>query len=79
MNNTGFGKPMKKAKRDIKFVAERRRNYLMKEPSFHTTNVFTENLLAIEIEKKIEILMIKPEHLGLSIIELSKTLMYEFL
>ena len=36
---------------------------------------FTENLLAIEM-KKIEILMNKPVHLRLSVLELSKMLMY---
>ena len=38
---------------------------------------FTENLLVIE-KKKMEIFMNKPVHLGLSILELSETLMYEF-
>ena len=43
----------------------------------HATKFFTEHLLAIEM-KKTEILMNKPVHLGLSILELSKMLMYEF-
>ena len=34
--------------RDIKLVTtERRRNYLVSEPNYHTTMLFTENLLAI--------------------------------
>ena len=57
---------------DIKFVTrERRRNYLVSEPNYHTTKFFTENLLAIEM-KNTEILMNKPVHLGLSVLELSK-------
>ena len=56
---------------------ERRRNYLVSEPNYHTTKIFTENLLAIEI-KKTEILMNRPVYLGLSILGLSKILMYEF-
>ena len=36
---------------------------------------FTENLLAIEM-KKTEVLMNKPVHLRLSVLELSKMLMY---
>ena len=54
MNNTGFENPMKKVKkhRDIKFVTERRRKYLMKEPNFHSIILLTENLLAIGIRKK---------------------------
>ena len=47
--------------RDIQLVTtERRKNYLVSEPSYHTTNFFTENLLAIEMEKKTEIIMNKP-------------------
>ena len=63
---------------DIKFViTERRRNYLVPEPNYHTTKFFAENLLAIEM-KKAEILINKPAYLGLSILELIKILMYEF-
>ena len=64
--------------KDIKLVTtERRRNYLVSEPNYHTTNFFTENILAIEM-KKTEILMNKHVCLGLSILEFSKILMYEF-
>ena len=39
--------------RDIKLVTtEKRRNYLVSEPKYHTTNFFTENLLVIEMKKK---------------------------
>ena len=80
MNNAVFGKTMENVRkqRDIKLVTtERRRNYLASEPNYHTTKFFTENLLAVEVKKK-EILMNKPVYLGLSILELSKILMYEF-
>ena len=37
--------------RDIKLVTtERRRNYSVSEPNYHTTKVFPESLLAIEME-----------------------------
>ena len=69
--------------RDLKlFTIERRRNYLVSEPSYHTTKSFTENLLAIEMKKEClwitKILMNKPVYLELSILELGKILMYEF-
>ena len=36
--------------RKIKLVTtERRRNYLVSEPNYHTTKFFTENLVAIEM------------------------------
>ena len=53
MNNVVFGKFMKK-NRNIKLVTtERKRNYLVSKPNYHTTNFFTENLLAIEMRKSI--------------------------
>ena len=54
MNNALFGKAMENVRkhRDIKLVTtERRRNYLVSEPNYHTTKFFTENLLAIEMKK----------------------------
>ena len=47
MNNAVFGKTMESMKkpRDIKLViTERRRNYLVSEPNYHTTKFFTEHL-----------------------------------
>ena len=55
MNNAIFGKSMENLRkhRDIKLATtERKRNYLVSEPNFHATKVFTENLLAIEIKKQ---------------------------
>ena len=80
INNAAFGKTMENVRkhRDIKLVTtERRRNYFVSEPNYLTTKLFTENLLAIE-RKKIEILMNRPVYLGISILELSKILMYDF-
>ena len=53
MNNAVFGKTMENVRkhRDIKLVTtERRRNYLVSEPNYHTTKFFTEHLLAINEE-----------------------------
>ena len=80
MNNAAFGKTMENVRkhRDINLVTtEKRKNYLVSEPNYHTTKFFTDHLLVIEM-KKTEILMNKPVYLGLSILELSKILMYEF-
>ena len=49
----------------------------MSEPNFYTTKFFTKKVLATEM-KKIEILMNRPVYLGLLILELCKTLIYEF-
>ena len=74
MNNAVFGKTMENVRkhRGIKLVTtERRRNYLVSEPNYHTTKFFTENLLATEI-KKTEITTNKPVYLALLILDLSK-------
>ena len=80
MNNSVFGKTMENVRkhRDIKLVAtEERRNKLVSEPNYHTTKHFSENLLAIEM-KKAKVKINKPIYLGMSILGISKTLMYEF-
>ena len=80
MNNAVFGKTMENVKkhRDIKLVTtDKRKNQVVSEPNYHTTKWFSENLLAIQM-KKIKSKMNKPIYLGLSILEISKTLMYEF-
>ena len=80
MNNSVFGKTMENVRkhRDIKLVTtDKRRNQLFSEPNCHTTKWFSGNLLAIEM-KKIKVKMNKPVYLDLSILEISKTLMYEF-
>ena len=79
MNNAVFGKTMENVgkHRNIKFVTTERRNYLVSEPIYHTKNFFTEHLLAIEM-RKTQIVMNKPVYLGLSILDLSKPVIYKF-
>ena len=80
MSNAVFGKTMENVRkhRDIKLVTtDKRRNQLVSEPNYHTTKYFSENLLAIEM-KKTKVKMNKPVYLGMSILDISKTLMYEF-
>ena len=80
MNNAVFGKTMENVRkhRDIKLVTtDKRRNQLASEPNYHTTKYFSENLMAIEM-KKTKVKMNKPIYLGMSILDISKTLMYEF-
>ena len=80
MNNSVFGKTMENVRkhRDIKLVTtDEKRNKLVSEPNYHKTKRFSENLLAIEM-KKTKVKMNKPIYLGMSILDISKTLMYEF-
>ena len=80
MNNSVFGKTMENVRnhRDIKLVTtNERRNNLVSERNYHTTKHFSENLLAIEI-RKTKVVLSKPIYLGQAILDISKTLMYEF-
>ena len=64
--------------RDIKLATtDKNRNQLASEPNYHTMRYFSENLSAIEM-KKTNVKLNKPIYLGMSILDISKTLMYEF-
>ena len=80
MNNVVFGKTMENVRKywDIKLVTtDKKRKQLISVPNYHQTRYFSENLMAIEM-KKIEVKINKPIYLSMSILDISKTLMYEF-
>ena len=80
MNNAVFGKTMENIRkhRDIKLVTtNKKRNKLVSEPNYHTINYISEDLSIIEMNKT-KVKMNKPIYLGLSILDISKILMYEF-
>ena len=80
MNNLVFGKTMENIRkhRDIKLVTtDKKRSKLVSEPNSHTINLISENLSIIKMNKT-KIKMNKPINLGLSILEISKILMYDF-
>ena len=80
MNNSVFGKTMENVRnhRDIKLVtSDKRRKQLISEPNYHLHKNLLEHLMAIEM-KKIRIKMTKPLYLSMSILDISKTLMYKF-
>ena len=80
MNNSVFRKTMENISkhRDIKLVTtDKKRSKLVSESNYHTINLISEDLSIIEM-KKTKVKMNKPIYLGLSILEISKTLMYKF-
>ena len=80
MNSSVFAKTMKNVRkhRYIKLATtDKRRNQSVSEPNYYTSKYFSENLTAIEIEKT-KVNMNKPVYLAMSILDISKTLMYEF-
>ena len=80
MNNSIFGKTMKYIRnhKDMKLVTSDKRylKYVMKA-NFKNGHPFSNHLSAVEMGKR-EITMNKPVYLGQAILDLSKTLMYEF-
>ena len=80
MSNAVFGKTMENVRkhRNTKLVkTDCKRNKLVSEPNYHTMKLILENLSIIEM-KKVKVKMKKPIYLGLSILEISKIVMYEF-
>ena len=80
MNNAVFGKAMENLRkyREIKLLTtESRLNYFVSEPNYQTTKFFIKNLLAIET-KMTQVTMKKPVYLGLLVLDLSKTVKYDF-
>ena len=80
MNNAVFGKTMKNVRkqRDIKLVTtDKKRSKLVSEPNYHMINCISEILSIIEMGRT-KVKMNKSIYLGLSILEISKLLMYEF-
>ena len=80
MNNSVFGKTMENIRkhRDIKLVTtNKKRSKLVSEPNYHTINYILEDLSIIEMNKT-KVKMNKPMYLGLSMLDISKILMYQF-
>ena len=80
MKNSVYEKTMENVRnhRDIKLVkSDKRRKRLVSEPNDHSHKNFSEYLMAIEM-KKTKMKMIKPIYLAMSILDISKRLIYEF-
>ena len=80
MNNAVFGKTIENIRkhRNIKLVTtDKKRNKLVSEPNYHTISYISEDLSIIEMNKT-KVKMNKLIYLGLSILDISKILMYEF-
>ena len=74
MNNSVFGKTMENIRNrvNIKLVNDKKRaEKLSAKPNFNHCNIFSEDLVAIQDFNK-------PVYLGMCILDLSKTLMYDF-
>ena len=84
MINAFYGKTMehKRKHRDFKLVtSDKKRSILVSEPNYHPNyhgcKLISEDVMIIEM-KKVHVKMNKPIYLGQAILDISKTLMYEF-
>ena len=80
MNNSVFGKTMENLRKrvNIELVTnEKRLNKLSAKPTHVSSKIFNENLVAVHTKKE-RLLLDKPSYVGMCILDLSKTLMYDF-
>ena len=80
MNNSVFGKTMENIRNrvDVKLVNNKKQaEKLSAKPNYKHCNIFSEDLVAIHM-KMTKLDFDKPVYLGMCILDLSKTLMYDF-
>ena len=80
MNNSVFGKTMENIRNrvNVKLVNTGEQfKKLTAKPNYESRKIFNENLVSVHM-KKTSLTMNKPVYLGMSILDLSKTLMFDF-
>ena len=80
MNNSVFGKTMENIRNrvNVKLVnTEEKFKKLSAKPNYKGRKIFNENLISVHM-KKTSLTMNKPVYLGMCILDLSKTIMYDF-
>ena len=80
MNNSVFGKTMENIRNrvNVKLVnTEEKLRKLVAKPNFKSRKIFNENLVSVHM-KQTSLTMVKPVYLGMCILDLSKTIMFDF-
>ena len=80
MNNSVFGKTMENLRKrvDVRLVTnEKKLDKLTSKPTFVSSKTFNENLMAVHKIKEM-LTLNRPAYVGMCILDLSKTLMYDF-
>ena len=78
MNNSVFGKTMENVRNRVTIELvkdEKRAAKLVNKPNFEELKIFDESLVAVKM-RKTKVWMNKPVYVGMSILDLSKTLMF---
>ena len=80
MNNSVFGKTMENIRKrvDVRLVTDEKKLLkLASKPTFVSSKIFNENLVAVHKIKE-TLTLDRPAYVGMCILDLSKTLMYDF-
>ena len=80
MNNSVFGKTMENLRKrvDMRLVTNQKKlNKLTPKPTYVSSKIFDENLVAVHKIKE-TLTLDRPAYVGMCILDLSKTLMYDF-
>ena len=80
MNNSVFGKTMENLQKrvDVRLVTdEKKLDKLTAKPTYLSFKIFNENLMAVHKVKE-TLTLNRPAYVGMCILDLSKTLMYDF-
>ena len=80
LNNSVFGKTMENIRKrvDVRLVTDKKKlSKLVSKPTFVNSKIFSEDLVAVHKLKEI-LTLERPAFVGMCILDLSKTLMYEF-
>ena len=80
MNNSIYGKTMENLRKrvDVKLITnEQKLLKVTSKPSYVSCKIFNENLVAVHKIKE-QLFLNRPSYLGMCILDLSKTLMYDF-
>ena len=80
MNNPVFGKTMENIRKRCNVYLETDPDHFLRQtakPTYKGCKIFHENLVAVHMQKQ-RLLVNKPVYVGMCILDLSKTLMYDF-
>ena len=80
MNNSVFGKTMENLRKRFNIKLETDPDHLLKltrQPTYVSSKIFDENLVGVQM-KKVRLVLDKPSYVGFCILDMSKTLMYDF-
>ena len=80
MNNSVFGKTMENVRKrvDVKLITdEKKLSKMSSKPTYVSSKIFNENLVAVHKIKE-SLTLNRPAYVGMCILDLSKTLMYDF-